>query len=174
MSAMPPGSSKWSATQTASPSLTGSLSFYKGFDFAKGTGSFFGGLQAGYNYTLPSHLVLGVEGDVSFPNTIRGNQTISSASIGEANYGETVQYFGTLRGRIGYSFNNWLVYGTSGLRLDLRPIHAGAACRHAGRRHRDSGDKRIVASMANRLDRRGRRRGSACATLEHEARISIH
>ena len=109
------GSSKWSATQTASPSLTGSLSFYKGFDFAKGTGSFFGGLQAGYNYTLPSHLVLGVEGDVSFPNTIRGNQTISSASIGEANYDETVQYFGTLRGRIGYSFNNWLVYGTSGL-----------------------------------------------------------
>ena len=54
------GSSKWSATQAASPSLTGSLSFYKGFDFAKGTGSFFGGLQAGYNYTLPSHLVLGV------------------------------------------------------------------------------------------------------------------
>jgi high affinity Mn2+ porin len=109
------GSSKWSATQGASPNLTGSLSFYKGFDFAKGTGSFFGGLQGGYNYSLPSHLVVGVEGDVSFPNTIRGNQTISSASIGEANYDETVQYFGTVRGRIGYAFNNWLVYGTSGL-----------------------------------------------------------
>ena len=115
MSATPPAPPNGPPRRGASPSLTGSLSFYKGFDFAKGTGSFFGGLQAGYNYTLPSHLVLGVEGDVSFPNTIRGNQTISSASIGEANYEETVQYFGTVRGRIGYSFNNWLVYGTSGL-----------------------------------------------------------
>ena len=111
------GSSKWSATQAgaANPSLNGSLGFYKGFDFPKGTGSFFGGLQAGYNYMLPSHLVLGVEGDVSFPNSISGNQTISSASIGQASYGEIVEYFGTVRGRIGYSFNNWLVYGTGGL-----------------------------------------------------------
>ncbi len=111
------GSSKWSATQAgaANPSLNGSLGFYKGFDFAKGTGSFFGGLQAGYNYMLPSNLLLGVEGDVSFPNSISGNQTISSASIGQASYGEIVEYFGTVRGRIGYSFNNWLVYGTGGL-----------------------------------------------------------
>jgi high affinity Mn2+ porin len=111
------GSSKWSATQAgaASPSLTGSLNLYKGFNFSRGTGSFFGGLQAGYNYMLPSHLVLGVEADVSFPSSIRGTQTISSPSIGQASYGENVQYSGTARGRIGYAINNWLVYGTSGL-----------------------------------------------------------
>jgi high affinity Mn2+ porin len=111
------GSSDWTAhgTGATGPSLTGSLDFYKGFDFSKGTGSFFGGLQAGYNYMLPSQLVLGIEGDVSFPNSIRGIQTISSPSIGQASYAETVEYFGTVRGRIGYSFNNWLVYGTSGL-----------------------------------------------------------
>lgn len=111
------GSSRWSGAPAgaSSPSLTGSLDFYKGFDFFKGTGSFSGGLQAGYTYMLPSRLALGVEGDVSFPNLIRGAQTISSASIGQASYGEMVAYSGTARGRIGYAFNKWLIYGTSGL-----------------------------------------------------------
>ena len=31
-------------------------------------GSLFGGLQFGYNYVLPSRLLLGIEGDISFPN----------------------------------------------------------------------------------------------------------
>jgi high affinity Mn2+ porin len=109
------GSSHWSAHDAAGPSLTGSLDFYKGFDFSKGTGSFFGGFQAGYNTMLSSRLVLGIEGDVSFPNSIRATQQISSPSIGQASYGETVEYFGTLRGRIGYNFHNWLIYGTGGL-----------------------------------------------------------
>ena len=61
-----------------------------------------------------SHLVLGLEGDVSFPNSVRGAQTISSVSIGEASYAEMVEYFGTVRGRIGYAFHDWLVYGTGG------------------------------------------------------------
>ena len=30
-------------------------------------GSLYGGLQAGYNYVLPSRLLLGVEGDITFP-----------------------------------------------------------------------------------------------------------
>jgi len=108
------GSSHWTAHDSSGPSLSGSLDFYKGFDFSKGTGSFLGGFQAGYNTMLPSHLVLGIEGDVSFPNTIKATQQISSPSIGQASYGEMVQYFGTLRGRIGYSFHNWLIYGTGG------------------------------------------------------------
>jgi hypothetical protein len=31
-------------------------------------GSLFGGLQFGYNYLLPSRLLVGIEGDISFPN----------------------------------------------------------------------------------------------------------
>jgi high affinity Mn2+ porin len=110
------GSSKWSATQVgaASPSLNGLLGFYKGFDFPKGTGSYFGGFQAGYNYMLPSRLILGLEGDVSFPNTIKATQQISSLSIGQTSYREMVEYFGTVRGRVGYSVGNWLIYGTGG------------------------------------------------------------
>src|SRR5215813_4114637 len=108
------GSSHWTAHDAAGPNLNGSLDFYKGFDFSKGTGSFFGGFQAGYNTMLPSHLVLGIEGDVSFPNTIKATQQISSPSLGQASYGEMVQYFGTVRGRIGYPFRNWLIYGIGG------------------------------------------------------------
>ena len=108
------GSSGWSAHGAAGPNLTGSLNFYKGFDFSKGTGSFSGGLEAGYNYMFPSQFVLGIEGDVSFPNSVRGTRMISSASIGEASYGETVEYAGTVRGRLGYSFNPWLLYATTG------------------------------------------------------------
>src|SRR5437016_4873646 len=31
-------------------------------------GSLYGGLQMGYNYVLPSRLLLGAEADISFPN----------------------------------------------------------------------------------------------------------
>src|SRR5262245_7714749 len=108
------GSSRWSATEagSAGPNFTGSLDFYKGFNFSKGTGSYFGGFQGGYNYMLPSRLILGLEGDVSFPNTIKATQQISSPSIGQAGYSEMVEYFGTVRGRVGYSVGNWLIYGT--------------------------------------------------------------
>lgn len=108
------GSSGWTAHGGAGPNLTGSLNFCRGFDFSKGTGSFSGGLESGYNYMFPSQFVLGIEGDVSFPNSVRGTHIISSASIGEANYGETMEYAGTVRGRLGYSFNPWLLYGTTG------------------------------------------------------------
>src|SRR4030081_2426648 len=35
-----------------------------------------GGLQAGYNFQLPSRIVLGFEADGSFPNYINGNSVI--------------------------------------------------------------------------------------------------
>ncbi len=110
------GSSGWSALPAgaAAPALTGSLDFYKPFNAFTGTGSYFEGFEAGYNYVFPSHLVLGVEGDLSFPSDISGSQTVSAISTGQASYSDTVQLFGTARGRIGYAFDKWLVYGTGG------------------------------------------------------------
>src|SRR5215467_7461041 len=110
------GSSNFAATTTgasASP-LSGSVDLFNSFDALKGTGSFFQGLQAGYNYMLPSRLMLGVEADVSPPNTIVGTQGFSSPLIGQASYTDTVLGSGTARGRIGYAFGNWLAYGTGG------------------------------------------------------------
>jgi hypothetical protein len=60
------------------------------FDFAAGTGSYFEGLQAGYNRELPSGLVIGAQADVSFPNTLLGTQTITAAGLDVADYQEKV------------------------------------------------------------------------------------
>ena len=111
------GYSRWSATElaAATPSLAGSLDFFHAFDGFKGTGSYFLGLQAGYNYMFPSRLLLGVEADISFPSVIGGTQVISSDAIGQASYAETVQFSGSVRGRVGYARDHWLVYATGGL-----------------------------------------------------------
>jgi high affinity Mn2+ porin len=110
------GTSNWAATQEGgAAALNGSLDLFNSFDAFKGTGSYFAGLQAGYNRMFPSRFLLGVEMDFSAPNTIVGSQTVSSAPSGQASYTDTVLDFGTLRGRFGYAFDHWLVYGTGGV-----------------------------------------------------------
>src|SRR5579864_1957242 len=110
------GRSGWSATQlSGTPNLGGSLDFARAFDTFAGTGSYLGGVQAGYNYMLTSRFLAGVEADISFPNTIAAGQDFMSPFIGAANYRDTVEMFGTVRGRLGYDFNEWLYYATGGL-----------------------------------------------------------
>jgi high affinity Mn2+ porin len=109
------GMSDWAATQGgAAAPLSGSIDFFNSYDAFKGTGSYFAGMQAGYNYMLPSRFLLGIEMDFSTPNTMAGSQTVSPVSSGQASYTDTVLDFGTLRGRFGYAFGDWLVYGTGG------------------------------------------------------------
>lgn len=99
----------------AATSIGGTLDFFRPYDFSKGTGSYFIGLQTGYSYMLPSRVVVGAELDVSFPNEIAGSRGLSSASIGQASYEEKIQLSGTVRGRLGYAFDDWLIYGTGGV-----------------------------------------------------------
>ena len=113
------GSSRWSAMPTgAGPLQSGSLDLFNSFNAFNGTGSYFAGFQAGYNYMTPSRWLFGVEADVSFPNTIAGTSTFTSASTGTASYAEQVEFSGTLRGRVGYAPNlgttHWLFYATGG------------------------------------------------------------
>ncbi len=110
------GSSNW----TTAPGLAGSLDMFQAFDVFKGTGSFFAGLQAGYDYMLPNRFVIGAEADASFPSiqnpdgiSIGGISTFSSP-VGPESYSETVLSSGTVRGRIGYAPGNWLLYATGG------------------------------------------------------------
>jgi len=111
------GTSHWSAISTAAatPTLTGALDLFNGLDGFSGTGSYFGGFQVGYNYLTPSRLLLGVETDVSFPNTIAGSATLASPATGVARYAEQVELSGSLRGRLGYAPGHWLFYATGGL-----------------------------------------------------------
>jgi high affinity Mn2+ porin len=110
-----PGRTDWSATDAGAPAAMGSLDLFNQYDAFKGTGSYFFGLQAGYNYVLPSRWLIGFEADASAPNTLAGSQTVFTPADGLASYSDTVLNFGTARARIGYTFDRWLVYGTGGV-----------------------------------------------------------
>ena len=107
------GSSAWTAADPAGAS-SGTLDLYNGFDMFRGTGSFFAGFQGGYNIVLPSRLLFGVEADASFPNTLAGTATATSAFAGQASFNDMVLHSGTVRGRVGYALDHWLIYATGG------------------------------------------------------------
>ena len=86
-------------------------------------GSWFEGVQGGYNLMLRNCVVLGIEGDGSFPafpdtvgaSGIGGISNFTSPNFGAGTFSETVLASGTLRGRIGYAPGHWLFYATGGL-----------------------------------------------------------
>lgn len=138
------GWSNWSATPigAAGPTVSGSFSLFQPFDAFKGTGSYFAGIQGGYDYMLPDRLVVGAVGDASFPSfrnetgiSIGGTSTLAEPPIGLESYSETVLSFGTLRGRIGYAPGNWLFYATGGFawaydQVSLTPAATGITESH--------------------------------------------
>ena len=77
-------------------------------------GSLFGGTQFGYNYLLPSRLLLGIEGDISFPNYL-DDGIVASRSTPSSAVTEKLDFVSTVRGRAGYTFGHWLFYATGGL-----------------------------------------------------------
>jgi high affinity Mn2+ porin len=77
-------------------------------------GSLFGGVQIGYNYLLPSRLLLGVEADIAFPNFLGADDVVSSRTTVQTDVAHKIDSIGTLRGRVGYAFNHWLIYATGG------------------------------------------------------------
>jgi high affinity Mn2+ porin len=74
-----------------------------------------GGVQAGYNYRLPSGILLGAEADISFPNYLTSNSVVSSLAMARSGVTEQWDYVGTARGRVGYVAGPWLTYATGGL-----------------------------------------------------------
>jgi high affinity Mn2+ porin len=117
------GTSDWTAnpTQAGLPATSGSLNVFMPPDIFFESGSFFAGVQTGYNYMLSNRVVIGVEADASFPAfpnvdgfSTSGSTSFNSPVIGPASLSETVLSFGTVRGRIGYAPGNWLFYTTGG------------------------------------------------------------
>jgi high affinity Mn2+ porin len=74
-----------------------------------------GGVQAGYNWRLRSGLLLGAEGDISFPNYMPSSHVVSAAATALSSSEERWDYFASLRGRLGYASGAWLFYVTGGL-----------------------------------------------------------
>lgn len=73
----------------------------------------FGGAQIGYNYQLQNNVVLGLEADVAYSGIGKdwGGATQYDPYYGEDN----IDWFGTVRARVGYSADRFLPYLTGGL-----------------------------------------------------------
>jgi high affinity Mn2+ porin len=112
------GNSNWTEQPDG---LAGSLNLFQTPSAFSEFGSWFGGVQAGYDYMLPNRVVVGVAADVSAPSfqnlnglSIGGTSTFVSPTLGPESMSETVLDMGTVRGRIGYAPGDWLLYGTGG------------------------------------------------------------
>ena len=95
-----------------------------------------GGVQAGYNWRLPSGLLLGVEGDLTFPSYLTSNFTTALIATPRSSFSEQWDYVSTARGRIGYAQGRWLAYATGGLAVAgerfLNTPAAGTEEKHIG------------------------------------------
>jgi outer membrane immunogenic protein len=92
-------------------------------------GGFIGGGQAGYNYQFNNAFVVGLEADIQGIAGSSGSSSVSGFSpmavpsyalannvASTATASKSLDYLGTVRGRIGYLINpTLLVYGTGGL-----------------------------------------------------------
>jgi outer membrane immunogenic protein len=73
---------------------------------------FVGGGQIGYNYQI-GQFVLGVEADLQYADLGGNNRNYVTGTAGYfGNNG--IDWFGTVRGRVGFAIDRMLVYGTGG------------------------------------------------------------
>jgi high affinity Mn2+ porin len=79
-------------------------------------GSLYGGIQAGYNYVFSSRLLLGAEADITVPDfqTYTDGEIFTEGTVHNTTVTDQIDYIATLRGRLGYTFDHWLIYGTGG------------------------------------------------------------
>lgn len=84
----------------------------------RASGFFFGG-QAGYDFQFSNNVVLGLETDIQWSDIKMSHQATTSASIvGAFTYADihnSLEWFGTTRLRLGYSFGRLLPYITGGV-----------------------------------------------------------
>lgn len=82
-----------------------------GNDFEFNTRSFIGGGYAGFNYQMATPWLIGLEGSFSGTNL---NNTHPSPLFQTDRYTNNLNELGTLKGRVGYSFDRWLPYFSGG------------------------------------------------------------
>jgi outer membrane immunogenic protein len=75
------------------------------------------GGQFGYNYEFMlgglSGIVIGVETDAAYTD-LSSSLPIDAGALGTVNLHSRLDYLGTVRGRLGYAYDRFLVYGTGG------------------------------------------------------------
>ncbi|MGH8431509.1 MAG: outer membrane protein, partial [Solimonas sp.] len=78
-------------------------------------GSFFGGVQAGYEHFFASRLMLGIELDASFVDYLDLAQVLSYRATNTGTATEQLEYLASLRGRLGYDMGGWTPFVTGGI-----------------------------------------------------------
>jgi len=73
-----------------------------------------GGLQVGYNWQFGYSWVLGIVADIQ-ASGIDDSDFVAFANGTTAGQTSKIQWFGTVRGKLGWAAGNWLFYGTGGL-----------------------------------------------------------
>ena len=92
------------------------------------SGGFLGG-QIGYNHHLTDNIVLGIEADAQWSNINGRNPT------GGPTVTDTINWFGTVRGRLGYAMDSWLPYITGGVAFAGATRTTTAGAQSAGATH---------------------------------------
>jgi high affinity Mn2+ porin len=114
-------------------------------------GMLFGGVQAGYEHAFPSGLMLGIEADLSFPDFMDQSSILSYRFNANGSANEQLQFLGTLRGRVGYSFGSWTPYLTGGLALGS--LRTSLIDSTTGNEDATPGNKRLGYAVGAGIDR---------------------
>ena len=84
------------------------------YSYSPGTGNgFIGGLQAGYNYQFANNVVVGVEADLDWSDIGSSSLVVGGPFTG-GSISQNIDYFGTIRARLGYGIDRFLPYITGG------------------------------------------------------------
>ncbi|MCP4619067.1 MAG: porin family protein [Bradyrhizobium sp.] len=94
----------------------------------------FGGVHAGYNWQFSPNWVIGIEGDWDWTNLkANGTNRLNTATVGtlltDNAFLETkINWLASVRGRLGYASNNWLLYATGGVAFGDFDFNAAVHC----------------------------------------------
>lgn len=99
---------------------------------------FFGGGQIGYNYQFNNNVVLGIEGDFEWSGIegkfassgVLTNNNVLVAST-KFDVGSEVEWFSTIRGRLGYAWDRVLLYATGGAAVGKVKSHGSISVSNA-------------------------------------------
>ncbi len=75
---------------------------------------FIGGVQAGYNWQTSPNFVFGLEADIQYVDARRRLNAFGTSGLAN-NFRSNMDYLGTFRGRVGYTWGATMLYGTGGL-----------------------------------------------------------
>ncbi|MFG1283846.1 outer membrane protein [Xanthobacter autotrophicus] len=84
------------------------------YSYSPGTSNgFIGGFQVGYNYQFANNVVVGVEADMDWSD-IGSSTLVAGGPLTGGEISQNVDYFGTIRARLGYGIDRFLPYITGG------------------------------------------------------------